>query len=274
MGLVTRDPVLYGELAVFLRERGIPTVSLLPGQRIPSRVAVVVTSEAEAAKVSFPRVLVATPGDLTTLGAALRDALLTERAPQRLIVGIDPGLRPGYAVLSPSGTCLAEGVVESPEAVATLGRKLVRGFPGSRLTFRVGNGDQLRRTRIVNALLRLGELVELTDEGRTTLPGRRQNDSLAAKAIAATPGEVVREEADLKITPGEIANVQRISREMSGGLFTIPREMATSVLEGGTTMAEALEATADRLGLTLPGSPARRTARRSRPALERAGTPA
>ncbi len=264
VGLVTRDPVLYGEVAAFLRERRIPTVSLLPGQRIPSRVAVVVTSREEAPRVLHPRVLVASPGDLTALGAALRDAMHEDSAPRGLLVGIDPGPRPGYAVLGPTGACLAEGVVESPEAVAALGRKLSRGFPRAHLTFRVGTGDHLRRNRIVNALLPLGAPVELANEEGTTLQGRRQNDSLAAKAIAATPGERVRGQELLRITPGEVANVQRISREMSGGLFTIPRELATSVLEGSTTMAEALERTAKKLGVTLPEAHTRRRGGSSR----------
>lgn len=262
VGLVTRDPVLYGEVASYLRERKIPTVSLLPGQRIPARVSVVVTSSEEAEKVNFPRVIVAQAGDLSALGVALREAMDLEMTPRDLVVGIDPGPRPGYAVLGPSGTCLAEGVVESPEAVAALGRKLSRGFPRSQLIFRVGSGDQLRRSRIVNALLPLGAPVELANEERTTLPGRRQNDILAAKAIAATPGSPVREEEDLKITPGEIANVQRISREMSGGLFTIPREKATAVLEGTLSMSDALKSTALRLGVQLPGAHGKRRGRR------------
>lgn len=271
VGLVTRDPVLYGEIASFLRERHMPTVSLLPGQRIPARVVVVVTSAEEAPKVNFARVLVASSGDLTALGVALREAMHEERAPHDLLVGIDPGPRPGYAVLAPTGACLAEGVVESPEAVAALGRKLSRGFPRAHLTFRVGTGDHLRRNRIVNALLPLGAPVELANEEGTTLQGRRQNDSLAAKAIAATPGAPVRGQELLRITPGEVANIQRISREMSGGLFTIPRELATSVLEGGTSMGEALERTARKLGVALPESPEPGRRRRSRSTTTAAG---
>jgi hypothetical protein len=249
VALVTRDPVLYGEMAAFLRERHIPTVSLLPGQKIPEKVAVVITSKEEAATVGFPRVLVATLGDAAILGGAIRQALHSDAVARVLWVGVDTGPRPGYAVLNSSGACLVEGQVESPEEVATLARRLLRTFPHADLTFRVGRGDALRRARILNALVPLDVVVEVTNEHRTTLPGRRQNDVLAAKAIAATPGEPVREGEELKITPGEIANLQRISREMSGGKFTLPRESAASVLEGRITMADALRASAERLGL-------------------------
>lgn len=254
VALVTHDPVLYGEVAAFLRERHIPTVSLLPGQKIPAKVAVVVTSKEEVELVGFPRVLVATPGDLSLLEGALREALQSDTLARVLWVGVDTGPRPGYAVLNPAGTCLAEGQVESPEAIATLARKLLRTFPHADLTFRVGRGDGLRRARIINSLVPLEIVVELSDEERTTIPGHRQNDLLAAKAIAATPGQPVREQEALKITPGEIANLQRISREMSGGKFTLPRERATAVLEGRLSMAEALQTSAEKLGLELPSA--------------------
>lgn len=254
VALITQDPVLYGEVAAFLRERQIPTVSLLPGQKIPAKVAVVITSKEEAGSIAFPRLLVAAPGDLSLLGGAVREALQSDSLARVLWVGVDTGPRPGFAVLNPAGTVLAEGIVESPEAVATLARKLLRTFPHADLTFRVGRGDGLRRARIINSLVSLNVLVELTNEDRTTIPGRRQNDLLAAKAIAATPGTPVREREALKITPGEIANLQRVSREMSGGKFTLPRETATAVLEGNISMSDALAASAQKLGLAPPSA--------------------
>jgi len=76
VALVTRDPGLYHELAGFLRERRVPTVSLLPGDRIPSQVAVVLTSPAEAALISHPNVLsVGETVDRRSLAAAVRHAL-------------------------------------------------------------------------------------------------------------------------------------------------------------------------------------------------------
>lgn len=252
MGLITRDALLYGEVASYLRERRIPTLSLLPGQRIPARVAVVVTSRAEVKEIDFPRVLVAAPGDVSALSAALRKALQSDQAPRWIWVGVDSGPRPGYAVVESSGALLEEGVVDTPEEIAPLARRLRRHFPRARLTFRVGMGDPVRRSRIVNSLLHADMEVERTPEERTTPQGRRQNDPMAARAIAAIPGEVVEELEEVRIPPGEISNLQRISREMSGGLFTLPRESAMAVLEGSLPMSEALRLTAARLGLPWP----------------------
>ncbi len=250
VGLVTRDPVLYGELAQFLRERRIPTVSLLPEDPIPRSVRLVLTSQEEARVVRHPRIVVARPGNLLAASAAVHDLLGGSRAPSsELVVGVDPGARPGYAVLGNGGRCLARGSLDSPEGISTMARSLRQGFPNVTLRFRVGNGDHIRRSRIVNSLLRTASPVELVDEQRTTVPGRRENDSLAALAIAATPGRPVHQQDTLRITRGDVANVQRQSRERSGGRFSIPRAMAWAVLEGRISLNDAVEATADRLGL-------------------------
>jgi hypothetical protein len=244
VALVTRDPVLYGELAGFLRERRLPSVSLLPGQRIPDRVAVVLTSLDEAPEISHPHVLVvAEDGDRRALGAAVEHAL--ELGPQTgdLVVGIDPGPRPGYAVFA-GDTCIGEGILDSPEAAGAFSGQLHHRFASRRVLFRVGAGDPPRRNRIVNALLTHRRTVELVDEQGTTPRGhRRPRDALAARSIARGVGRSVRDHLPTNPTPGEVANTQRLSREGSGGLVTISRSSAHRVLRGEISMADAVAAT-------------------------------
>jgi hypothetical protein len=243
IGILTEDPALYGELALFLKERGIPIVSLIPGKKIPKRVAVVVTSAEESLTVAFEPKVVARPGRMLETWTAVQVSLGEAQGSHEIIVGVDPGPRPGYAIVGAGGKCIAKGVAESPESVASLGLHLRQTLPGTDIRFRVGNGDPLRQCRIVNALLQLKEPVELVDERRTTPHGRRDNDPLSALAIASTPGEMVTKRMGLRITKGEVGNVQRLSREKSGGRYTIPREMASAVLEGRLSMSEAIEET-------------------------------
>ena len=243
MGLVTRDPLLYGELALYFRERHIPTLSFLPGDRLPERVAVVVTSPAELPEIDFPHTVVAEPGDLTTVGVAVREALRGRPRIRTLVLGVDPGPRPGFALLDDRRACLTQGTAEDPENVARLARKLREDFPAAPLTIRVGDGDPPSQARILRALAPLDCPVELVDEVRTTLPGRRQNDPLAAKAIAATSGRPVAGPTAWRITRGAVANLQRISREASGGRLTISRSLAASVLRGHLPLGEAIRLT-------------------------------
>jgi hypothetical protein len=241
VALVTRDPALYGELAGFLRERRLSSVSLLPGQRIPDRVAVVLTSPEEAREISHPHILVvAVDGDRRALGAAVEHALEVGGPEGDLVVGIDPGPRPGYAVFAGS-TCIGEGILDSPEAAGAFSGQLRHRFASRRVVFRVGAGDPPRRNRIVNTLLTHHRSVELVDEQGTTPRGhRRPRDALAARSIARGVGRTVRDPLPTNPTPGEIADTQRLSREGSGGLVTISRSSAHRVLRGEISMAEAV----------------------------------
>jgi hypothetical protein len=242
VALVTRDPGLYHELAGFLRERRYPSVSLLPGDRIPESVAVVLTSDQEVEEIDHPHVLpVSEGGDRRALGAAIAHALAPGDPTEELIVGVDPGPRPGYAILC-GGVSLGEGVLDSPEGAGVLAVQLRRRFPSRRVVYRVGSGDPPARNRIVNVLLARRRTVELVDENGTTPRGRRRpRDALAARRIGGAPGMPVREPLVAAITAGEIANVQRLSREGSGGRLTISRSSAHRVLRGEVTLAEAVD---------------------------------
>ena len=201
----------------------------------------VLTSVAEANAISHPLVLVVPlEGDRTAMWAAVESALGAGEPTDDLTIGVDPGPRPGYAILE-GPRLIGEGILDSPEEVARLGSHLRRSFPTRSIRFRVGSGDRLSRDRILNALLPLRRPIEVVDEHRTTPRGqRRPRDAIAARAIARTSGRRVHGRALLTITPGEIANLQRVSREGSGGQFTIPRRVAEGVLRGELTLTEAL----------------------------------
>ena len=248
VALVTRDPALYHDLAGFLRERRLPTLSLLPGDRIPDRVGVVLTSAEEEELIDHPHVLAVTEGsDRQALGAAIAQLLGSGDPTEELVVGIDPGPRPGFAILA-GQTCIGAGILENPEAAGQFAAHMHRRFPGRPLRFRVGSGDPPARNRIVNALVAHHRAVELVNENGTTPRGRRRpRDAEAARSIAGTPGAAVKELLTATFTPGEIANLQRLSREGSGGRVTISRSSAHRVLRGELTLAEAVaEATTRR----------------------------
>lgn len=228
-------------MAATLRERHIPCVSLLPGQRIPDRAAVVVTTPGEASQVDHPRVLsVPEHGDRAALWAAIGHALHAKDDRAEIVVGIDPGPRPGYSVLS-GNAVIGEGVLESPEAMVEFASHLRHRFPSRSIRHRVGSGDPVRRNRIVNGLLAQRRSVELVDEQGTTPRGhRRPRDMMAARQIATTAGRPVVFPLAVEVTDGEVANLQRLSRIGSNGRLTIPRSMAHRVLRGEMTLSEAV----------------------------------
>ena len=261
VALVTRDPAVYHELAGFLRERRYPSVSLLPGDRIPESVAVVLTSEREVSEIRHPHVLPVSEGaDRRALAAAVAHALDPGDPTEALVVGIDPGPRPGFAILR-GGVPLGDGVLDSPEAAGALAGQIHHRFPSRHVVYRVGSGDPPARNRIVNVLLDRRHAVELVDENGTTPRGRRRpRDALAARSIGTARGVPVHAPLLVTITPGAIANIQRLSREGSGGRLTISRSSAHQVLRGEVSLAEAVDRAIERGG----GPAVRRKPRRAR----------
>ncbi len=240
VALVTSDPVVYAELVAGLRERGLPSVSLLPGDRIPPHAAVVLTTTREANRISHPCVLaVGDLSDRSALWAAVRHALARDAGGAPLVVGIDPGPRPGYALLS-SDRVVSDGILDSPEAVGRFATELSARFAGRDVVYRVGSGDPPCRNRIVNALLTARRTVEVVNEGGTTPRGRRPRDALAAGRIGRSRGRAVFGRLPVPVTRGEVSNVQRLSREGSGGLVTISRQDASRVIRGELSLAEAV----------------------------------
>lgn len=241
VGILTEDAALYRELSGGLRSRDVPVVSLLRGEKVPRGVAVVVTSVREAGAVDFPSVVKARHGRWEETWVILQVALRARPEEVDVTVGVDPGPRPGLAVVLDGKRCVASGILDRPEEVAAVGLHIRETFPRwGRMRFRVGNGDHVHQCRIVNALLPLGMPVEVVDERGTTPHGMRNNDPVSAMAIALTRGERVRGQMAHAITERELRNLQRLSRERTGGRLTIPRDLAAEVLKGRMSLTGAI----------------------------------
>ena len=81
-------------------------------------------------------------------------------------------------------------------------------------------------------MLSLGYHVEIVNEHRTSAGQRRHAHGSAAIKIAMLAGKAVHEQRDVKVTEGELRNLQRISRQRSKGHLTISLETARRVACG------------------------------------------
>jgi hypothetical protein len=113
-----------------------------------------------------------------------------------ILVGIDPGKRTGLAVFY-GQTELAFNTFDSAGAVCSRVGAFAKGVPSSRLLVRVGNGNRLMATRLVDGLRREtpAATIELVDESGTSAGSSKmkgvQRDQVAAAKIAFRKGEVV-----------------------------------------------------------------------------------
>jgi hypothetical protein len=238
--VATEDFELYHEVVRELRDRGVAFTTVSPGDPLPERTRVVVTGPSDPAPGpddDGPVVehVVAEAGDARR---AAEDALASLRGREgRTVVGVDPGTRPGVAVL------VGEVVVAAFHVPLADVATIVRGeiADASDPLVRVGDGARLRGARIVDDLDDVP--VELVDETGTTpslgAGARGMGDVLAAVNIARIEGERV-DSREVEPTAGELQRIKTESRDRSNGDRTIDSALARRVAAGELTVDEAL----------------------------------
>jgi hypothetical protein len=236
IGVFTEDFKFFYEVVRRLKERGEPFVSLGKGGEVPASVGVVLTSEEERAKVRFGKVAASNdPEEAINIAKCLLAGGVKYHT---IVVGIDPGKRTGVALFG-EGKLLATEEVISPELVPGVLSRLLRCLDYHRSIARVGHGDPTRGQRIIRGIWGMVDEVELVDETGTTMRTVRP-DIDAAKRIAMTKGVGVEKAPEVEPTPGEIKDIQRLSRIESKGSVTITTELAESVALGKLTLTDAI----------------------------------
>jgi hypothetical protein len=235
--VATDDFELYHGVVGALRDRDAAFTTVEPGDPLPERTSVVVVGDAD------PR-----PDDGDGLGVVVADPADPERGVEaalstlregggRTVVGVDPGTRPGIAVLS-GETVVAVHQVPLAEA-ADVVREAVADEPDP--VVRVGDGARLQGARIVEELDDVR--VELVDETGTTphlgVGARGAGDIVAAVNVARREGDPV-ERREVEPTAGELQAIQNRSRRRSADGRTIDEALARRVARGELTVEEAI----------------------------------
>ncbi len=231
--VATADFEVYHGVVGELRDRNVRFETIEPGDDLPERATVaIVGTEDERPTVPTVRAAPDRPR------RAVEEALAVLRGGDgRTVVGIDPGDRPGIAVLS-GEMVVAAFQVPARKAAPVVERELEGATDP---LVRIGDGARLRGARIVDEIE--SAPVELVDETGTTPyqgSGVRAGDVLAAVNIARIEGEEI-ESREIEPTAGEIKLVQERSREESDDRRAIPETLARRVALGELSMTEAIQ---------------------------------
>jgi hypothetical protein len=232
--VATADFELYHEAVDRLRERGVAFTTVEPGTDPPDEASVVIAAPDDEPIEGVDRV-VATADDARR---AVDEALgLLRGGEGRTVVGVDPGVRPGVAVLS-GETVVAAFQVPLSDAVATIRREIADAADP---LVRIGDGSRLQGARLVNDLDDV--TAELVDETGTTpylgSGARGMGDVLAAVNIARLDGERV-DSREVDPTAGELQRIKDRSRQVSSDDRSIDDVLARRVAAGDLTVEEAL----------------------------------
>lgn len=235
IAVATEDFEVYHGVVNELRDRGATFTTAQPGEALPEGTDVLITGVDEHPDVPVP-VVHADPADPRK---AVEEALGQLRGEgERLVVGIDPGDRPGVAVLR------GETVVAAFQVPATETPEVVMDEIADEddAVVRIGHGARLIGARIIENIEDVR--IELVDETGTTpylgTGARGMGDVLAAVNIANLEGDPI-ETRTIEPTPGELRVIKGRSRELSPDNREIDEELARRVAVGDLTVEEALE---------------------------------
>ena len=138
----------YYQIVKALGEEDISFYSLIPGQTIPNRAKLVITTEQEKEKVAYPKVLVFSgeESDLDVLVMEVKKYLLGKETYDHIVVGIDPGEVNGLAVLA-DGKLIEEANCTSSRELINVILRVLRSvnFQVTGVTVKIGNGVPVYR---------------------------------------------------------------------------------------------------------------------------------
>ncbi|MBN1280705.1 MAG: hypothetical protein JXA00_03560 [Candidatus Thermoplasmatota archaeon] len=244
VGVFTKDFSLYHDIIKGLRKRKVAYVSLSSTRYIPKRIGVILTSQREQPDISLEKTIAV--DSLDSVEHAIDYALQKLTGKElyaKVFIGIDPGEHPGIAVVG-DDILLQKMQVEDPAAVVHEIKGFLKVYPSKDTCIRIGHGSVITRNRIINSLIPLEVPIEIVDETRTTPAQEKRRcvrDGEAAAAIALLSGGRVQTTLPLELTRGAIKNVQKRSRQLTEGRFSISESTAERVLRGELSLLEAIE---------------------------------
>lgn len=239
--VATENFEVYHGVVNELRDRGVTFTTVEPGDALPDSTTVLIRAEGDE-----PPAANEIDADLETVVAdpenprsAVDEALARIRGGEgRTVVGIDPGTRPGVAVLS-GDLVVAAFHVPLADVAETVRREVADAVDP---VVRIGDGARLQGGQLVRELEDVP--VELVDETGTTpylgTGARGMGDVLAAVNIARLEGEHV-ETREVEPTAGELQVIKNRSRERAEDNREIDEELARKVAAGDLTLEEAMD---------------------------------
>ena len=244
LGVYTKDFSLYHDIIKELKKRNVAYVSLASSEDLPRRIGAILTSQKEFHRISLSKKVAADAYDSIEYAIDLAvQKLIGKELYSKISIGIDPGERPGIAIVC-DDILLQKTQVDSPEKVVVEVKRFLKCYPSKETYIRIGHGSVINRNRIINSLIPLEVPIEIVDETRTT-PAQQKRRSIrnseAAAAIALLSGGRVQSTLPIETSRGAIKNIQRWSRQLSEGKFTISEKTALRVLTGELSLLEAIE---------------------------------
>jgi len=179
-GLCTQDFSVVFDLVTVLNDRGIGFVMMAPGEIVERHIDAAIVQGRSAVFVrSDPVVLrpLKDPGNTVDRAVAM---VMGVFEPRKMVLGIDPGLRIGIAVIADGIVIDASFTMEPSRVLARL-RDAKKALRPRHVLVRIGNGDPKRRDSIIAILKKTKVRIEIVDERSTSRQVRNAHQDAAVR---------------------------------------------------------------------------------------------
>jgi len=244
--VATENPKILYRIVQLLKDLEIKFVICSPVDHRCEHAHVVITGPDDNSEHYVGRIEVTEDFDTDFARIEIMSKLHDLLEPSKAIVGIDPGMTIGVALVI-DGIPVYTNSPTSPETVAVLTQTLLDHaqtlFPGSQKLVRIGTGSKLYAALILRSITnpRIKSSIELVNEHKTTIIGGAKSDESAAILIAGRSGRPV-SDSDLSVEPkeGYVRSLKQYVNKLTRGKKSISSAEARALLAGDSTLEDVI----------------------------------
>ncbi|AKA49570.1 hypothetical protein IX51_11190 [uncultured archaeon] len=183
IGIFTLDFKFYHDVIKDLRSWNLPFTSIESPDNVPRDVSVILSSVND--EYDLPNQIKA---ENPTSGIRMAlPRLMNKTQFKSLVIGIDPGPKPGIAVLA-DGVLLEAYECSSTRKVRKEVHDISSGYFYREIMVKIGDGDAPNRNEIIKSIEKLGISILVVDEKNTSTPHKVHDNALSAARIAQLNG--------------------------------------------------------------------------------------
>jgi hypothetical protein len=243
--VATENPKILYRIVQLLKDLEIKFVICSPIDHRCEHAHVVITGPDDNSDQHMGRIEVTEDFDTDFVRIEIMSKLHDLRTPSRAIVGIDPGMTFGVALVI-DGVPVYSNSLSPPETVTALTQTLVNHantlFPECHKLIRIGTGSKLYTALLLRSI-RNGKIlssIELVNEHKTTIGGAKSDES-AAILIAGRTGRSA-STTDLSVEPkaGYIRSVKQYVTRLTKGTKSMTSNEARALLAGDEALEDVI----------------------------------
>jgi len=172
-----------------LREHDIPFVSLIPGESVPAKIKVVLTTEQEKRLVNHEKILVFKGQDeIDSLVEQVKVLLLGKEAFGKIVFGVDPGVAIGLVAVADGKVIEAGNCFSTKEVIDSI-LKVLRNvdFAVTSVSVKIGNGVPVYKALLedLDDALPLQVDLEVVSEAGTNKPLKENKRSRGVRHVSS-----------------------------------------------------------------------------------------